>query len=185
MEQIDPIYFERSYYVAPDSGAEKGYALLLETMRREECLGIARIGMHRREHMLILRPSEGYLVAYTMFYANEVRPAPRLELTAEFSNKELSMATALIKGYEGDFDPKQFKDLYQERISKIIEAQVDNRIEMDPAHAIPTSGAPDLMEQIRLSLAQIESKKPDANPSKKPGRKALTVVKKKPQKVRA
>jgi DNA end-binding protein Ku len=183
--KIDPIYFERSYYVAPDSGAEKGYALLLETMRREECLGIARIGMHRREHMLILRPSEGYLVAYTMFYANEVRPAPHLELTAEFSNKELSMARALIKGYEGDFDPKQFKDLYQERISKIFEAQVDNRIELDPAHAIPTSRAPDLMEQIRLSLAQIESKKPDANSTKKPGRKALTVMKKKPQKVRA
>ena len=93
-------------------------------MRKEECLGIARIGMHRREHMLILRPSEGYLVAYTMFYANEVRPAPHLELTAEFSNKELSMATALIKGYEGDFDPTQFKDLYQERIRKIIDAQV-------------------------------------------------------------
>ena len=114
-QQVDPIYFDRSYYVTPDSGAEKVYALLLEAMRKEECLGIARIGMHRREHMLILRPSEGYLVAHTMFYANEVRPAPRVELTTELSNKELSMATALIQGYEGEFDPTQFKDLYQER----------------------------------------------------------------------
>ena len=81
--------------------------------------------MHRREHMLILRPSEDCLVAYTMFYANEVRPAPRLELNTEFSNKQLSMATVLIKGYEGDFDPKQFKDLYQERLRNIIEAHVD------------------------------------------------------------
>jgi DNA end-binding protein Ku len=183
--KVDPIYFERSYYVAPDSGAEKGYALLLEAMRKEECLGIARIGMHHREHMLILRPSEDSLVAYTMFYANEVRPAPRLELITEFSNKELSMATALIKGYEGDFDPKQFKDLYQERIRKIIEARVDNRINMHPAPTSSTSGAPDLMEQIRLSLAQIESRKPDANPSKKPVRKTPTVVKKKPRRVRA
>ena len=95
--EVDPIYFERSYYVAPDSGAEKGYSLLLEAMRKDECLGIARIGMHRREHMLILRPSEHYLVAYTMFYANEVRPAPRFELTTEFSDKELTMATALMK----------------------------------------------------------------------------------------
>ena len=71
--------------------------------------------------MLILRPSEDYLVAYTMFYANEVRPAPRLDLLTEFSNKELSMAMALVKAYEGDFDPKQFKDLYQERIHEIIE----------------------------------------------------------------
>jgi DNA end-binding protein Ku len=184
-KEVDPIYFERSYYVAPDSGAEKGYALLLEAMRKEECLGIARIGMHRREHMLILRPSEDYLVAYTMFYANEVRPAPRLELTTEFSNKELCMATTLIKGYEGEFNPQQFKDLYQERIRKIIEAHVDNRIAMHPAPTSLTRGAPDLMEQIRLSLAQIESKKPDANPSKKPVRKTPTVMKKKPQRVRA
>lgn len=184
-KEVDPIYFERSYYVAPDPGGEKGYALLLEAMRKEECLGIARIGMRRREHMLILRPSEDHLVAYTMFYANEVRPAPRLELTPEFSNKELSMATALIKGYEGDFNPQQFKDLYQERISEIIEAHVDNRIEMHPALTSLTKGAPDLMEQLRLSLAQIESKEPDANPSKEPARKTATVVKKKPQRVRA
>ena len=182
---VDPIYFERSYYVAPDSGAEKGYALLLEAMRKEDCLAIGRIGMHRREHMLILRPSEDCLVAYTMFYANEIRPAPHLELTSEFTNKELSMATALIKAYEGDFDPNQFKDLYQERLHKIIEAQLDNRTETHPEPTIPKKGAPDLMEQIRLSLAQIESKKLDAGPSKKPGRKAPAAAKKKPQRVRA
>jgi DNA end-binding protein Ku len=183
--KVDPIYFERSYYVVPDSGAEKGYALLLEAMEKEECLGIARIGMHHREHMLILRASEDYLVAYTMFYANEVRTAPRLDLLTEFSNKELSMATALVKAYEGDFEPKQFKDLYQERIREIIQAQVDNRIEMHPAPTSPSGGAPDLMEQIRLSLAQIESNKLDANSSKKPSRKAPTSLKKKPQRARA
>src|SRR5947209_1005998 len=182
---VDPIFFERSYYVAPDSGGEKVYALLLEAMRKEECLGIARIGMHRREHMLILRPSEDCLVAHTMFYANEVRPAPHLELTTEFTNKELFMATALIKGYEGEFDPTQFKDLYQERIRKIIDAEVSNRIDTHPAPPSPRTSAPDLMEQIRLSLAQIESKKPDVKPSKKPVRKTLAVAKKKSQRIRA
>jgi DNA end-binding protein Ku len=98
---VDPIYFERSYYVTPDSSAEKVYALLLEAMRREQRFGIARIGMHRREHMLILRPTEDCLVAHTMFHANEVRPAPDLELRSEFSEKEISMATALMKGYAG------------------------------------------------------------------------------------
>src|SRR5256885_7501104 len=120
---VDPIYFERSYYVAPDAGAEKVYALLLKAMLKEECLGIARIGMHRREHMLILRPSKDTLVAHTMFYANEVRPAPHLELTPKFSSKELSMATALVKGYEREFDPTQFKDLYQERIRELIDTE--------------------------------------------------------------
>jgi DNA end-binding protein Ku len=183
--KVDPIYFERSYYVVPESGAEKGYALLLEAMQKEECLGIARIGMHRREHMLILRPSEDYLVAYTMFYANEVRPAPRLDLLSEFSNKELFMASALVKAYEGDFDPKQFKDLYQDRIREIIEAHSDNRVENRPAPTSPPTGAPDLIEQIRLSLAQIKSNKSDADLSKKSPRKAPSVVKKKPQRVRA
>jgi DNA end-binding protein Ku len=180
---VDPIYFERSYYVAPDSGAEKVYALLLEAMRREECFGIARIGMHRREHMLILRSTEDCLVAHTMFYADEIRPAPDLESTPEFSDKELSMATALMKGYAGEFDPTQFKDIYQERIRKIIDAEVNNRIDMSPARTI--TGAPDLMEQIRLSLAQIESERSGAKSSKKPVRKTATVAKKKPQGMRA
>jgi DNA end-binding protein Ku len=182
---VDPIYFERSYYVAPDSGAEKVYALLLEAMRKEDCFGIARIGMHRREHMLVLRPAEECLVAHTMFYTNEVRPAPHVEVERQFSDKELTMATALIKGYEGEFDPTQFKDLYQERIQRIIDAEVSNRIEMRPAPARQITAAPDLMEQIRLSLAQIESKKPAAKSSKKPVRKSATVAKKKPQPARA
>src|SRR5438477_1756247 len=141
---VDPIYFERSYYVAPDSGGEKVYALLLEAMRREECYGIARIGMHRREHMLILRPTKDCLVAHTMFHANEVRPAPDLESAPEFSDKEISMATALMKGYAGEFDPTQFKDLYQERIRKIIDAGVSNRIDISPPPARKIADAPDL-----------------------------------------
>jgi len=180
--KVDPIYFERSYYVVPDVGAEKVYALLIAAMRKEECLGIARIGMHRREHMLILRPAEDQLVAHTMFYANEVRSAPHLELTTKFSNKELSMAVTLIKGYEGIFDPTQFKDLYQERVQEIIDAKVSNLGDRKPVPASPATRAPDLMEQIRLSLAQLESKKRDA---KKPVHKMLTVAKKKPQRVRA
>jgi non-homologous end joining protein Ku len=87
------------------------------------------------------------------------------------------MATALVKAYEGDFDPKQFKDLYQERISKIIEAHMGNRIEMHPAPTSLTKGAPDLMEQIRLSLARIGPRRPDAGPPKKPVRKTPTMSK--------
>ncbi len=138
---VDPIYFERSYYVAPDSGAEKVYALLLEAMRREECFGIARIGMHRREHMLILRPTEDCLVAHTIFHANEVRSAPDLELPTEFNNKEISMAIALMKGYAGEFDPTEFKDLYQERIRKIIDAEVRNRIDASTTPARKNGGS--------------------------------------------
>ena len=103
--------------------------------------------------------------AHTMFYENEVRSAPRLELTPKFSNKELSMAVALVKGYEGVFDPTQFKNLYQERVQRIIDAAVSSRTHTKPPHASGTTSAPDLMEQIRLSLAQLVPTKRD---TKKP-----------------
>ncbi len=91
--------------------------------------------------MPILRPSNNCLVAHTMFYANEVRAAPRVELATEFSNKELSLATARVNGHEGEFDPTQFKDLYQERMLRIIDAEVSNRIETQQAPAaIPNTG---------------------------------------------
>lgn len=183
---VDPIYFERSYYVAPDSGGEKVYALLLEAMRKQGCFGIARIGMHRREHMLILRPAKDCLVAHTMFYANEVRPAPRLELQSQFPEKEVSMAAALIKGYSGEFDPEQFKDLYQERIHKIIEAQLTGVEHGTRAPVHPqVKQVPDLMESIRLSLAQIEANKSQEKAAKKSAQKSTPMTKKKPQKARA
>jgi hypothetical protein len=78
----------------------------------------------------------------------------------------------------------QFKDLYQERVRKIIDAAVSNRIPTHPALTNATSGTPDLMEQIRLSLVEIESKKRNAKSSKKPVRKTPTAAKKKPQRVR-
>ena len=136
--------------------------------------------------MLILRPATECLVAHTMFYANEVRPAPRLNLENQFSDKELSMATTLMKGYSGEFDPAEFKDLYQERIHKIIEAQMSG-IEQGtrPAPVKPQAKVPDLMEQIRLSLAQIESKNAGNKDSKKPAQKTGSAAKKKPHKVRA
>ena len=183
---VDPIYFERSYYVAPDSGAEKVYALLLEAMHKQECFGIARIGMHRREHMLILRPSPECLIAHTMFYVNEVRPVPHLKLPGRFTEKELSMAGALIKGYLGTFKPEQFNDLYQERIHKIIDAQMSSIQRGTPTPVQqPVKEIPDLMESIRLSLAQIESKKLESEPAKKQAQKTLVIQKKKRHKVRA
>jgi DNA end-binding protein Ku len=95
------------------------------------------------------------------------------------------MAVALIKGYSGEFNPEQFKDLYQERIHKIIEQTRSGNLQLQSASQKPASPVPDLMESIRLSLAEIESKKSESKPSKKPARKAAAVAKRKPQKARA
>jgi non-homologous end joining protein Ku len=122
-----------------------------------------------------------------MFCQNEIRLAPRIESDSlTYSDKELSMAPALIKGYRGEFDPAQFKDLYQERIGKIIDAQMSRRLfETQPSRPRVSTGADDLMEQIRLSLAQIQSNKPGGKSSKKAAGKTASVAKKKAQNRRA
>src|SRR5579862_9419980 len=118
--EVDPIYFERSYYVAPESGSEKVYALLLEANAER---GVFRDCTNRDAPTRAHADSPAFgscLAAHTMFYANEVRLAPQVELTTEFSNKELSMAAALIKGYEGEFDPTQFKTCIKNAYAKLL-----------------------------------------------------------------
>jgi DNA end-binding protein Ku len=160
-EEVDPIYFERSYYMVPEAGGERAYALLLEAMRREGRIGVARIAMHKREHMLLLRPMEKCLVAHTMFYVNEVRRVPEFErYGGALNEREVSTAGALIKGYSGQFEPEKFTDLYQERIRNIIQEEISRTAtgETPRAQSSP-SVVPDLMESIQLSLAQLESER--------------------------
>lgn len=183
-QEVDPIYFERSYYVAPNSGGEKTYALLLEAMRREGYFGIARIGMHKREHMLILRPTEKAIVAHTMFYVNEVRHVPEFEVDRALINeKELRIAQALIEGYAGVFEPETFKDIYQERIQRLIHQELSRTPEREPATP-PRSEkiVPDLMESLRLSLAQIELQKEQPDSRQKKAARKRSLPKKKAQK---
>src|SRR6185437_1733764 len=179
-EEVDPIYFERSYYVAPNSGGEKAYALLLEAMRKEGYFGVARIGMHKREHMLILRPTENAIVAHTMFYANEVRRVPEFQVDRSLINeKELRVAEALIEGYAGVFEPEKLKDIYQERIQGLIHQELSRTPEHEPATPARSEKiVPDLMESIRLSLAQIESQKEKPEKPKKAARKSAPPKKK-------
>jgi len=187
-DEVDPIYFERSYYMAPEAGGEKAYALLLEAMRKDGYFGIARIGMHKREHMVILRPTENCMVAHTMFYVNEVRRVPEFEVDRSLINeRELRVARALMEGYAGVFEPEKFKDIYQERIKNIIHEELSRAPQDTPAAPVrPEAMVPDLMESIRMSLAQIESQKGSRQP--KPIRKSATPAsspKKKKQKVLA
>ena len=96
--------------------------------------------------MLVLRPTQECLVAHTMFYANEVRPAPHVNLDTSFNDKEFRMASALIEGYSGSFNPEQFKDLYQERVQKIINTQMSTpELAGPPARPKSPMRVPDLL----------------------------------------
>jgi DNA end-binding protein Ku len=182
---VDPIYFERSYYLVPDRGAEKAYALLLAAMQAEGCVGIARVAMHRREHILILRPREHYILAHTMIYANEIRPAPDAVDPGPTGDRELTVARALLRGYTGEFQPEKFQDIYQERLKAVITAAFKREQSSGGISAVqnPSEPVPDLMESIKLSLAQIEATKNAAvRGHKKSSRNAQPPQKKKPLK---
>ncbi len=159
--EVDPVYFERSYYVAPEIGGERAYALLLQAMRNQGSWGVARIGMHKREHILILRTTDKGIIAHTMFYANEVRKVPEFSTDAGLVRKpELTAAEGLIQGYFGSFEPEKFQDIYQQRLQDLIQTglrkapqSVKNENSRDRAIM------PDLMEDLKRSLSQIQKNK--------------------------
>src|ERR1700721_1618262 len=123
-KQVDPIYFETSYYMAPDEAGEKPYALLFDALKKTGYAGVAKIAMHNREHIVILRPGHNGVLTHTMYYTHESRKVDDfgtdLSLVKE---KELALATNLIEALAGEFEPEKYKDNYRENLLKMIEAK--------------------------------------------------------------
>ena len=124
LDQIDPIAYDRSYYLAPDDGAKKPYALLREAMRRSERVAIARFVMRNKEHLATIRPMEGedVLVLETMFFGDEIRAPAELEVPGKItlSDRELKIAGQLIDTLTTDFDPMAYEDTYRQRVADLV-----------------------------------------------------------------
>jgi DNA end-binding protein Ku len=157
-DQVDPIYLESSYYVAPDEGGEKPYALLFRALRESKYYALAKVAMHNREHIIILRPGAKGILSHTMYYQDEIRQVDEFRTdTSAVKEKELEMAKMLISSLEADFDPAKYRDTYRENLQKMIEAKIEGRkVVATPApHVAPVI---DIMEALRKSLA--EKRKP-------------------------
>jgi DNA end-binding protein Ku len=153
-DQIDPIFFESSYYVAADSDGRKPYALLLEALRQSKYDGVAKLTMHGREHIVILRPSPRGIMLHTMFYVDEVRQVPEFEPHKNLVNqKELKLARTLIESLVDDFHPEKYKDTYRENLKKLIEAKLKGR-EVKVPPPPKEARVVDIMEALRESLAR-------------------------------
>ena len=155
---VDPVYLETSYYMAPDDAGEKPYALFFDALKKTGYVGIAKIAMHNREHVVILRPGKNGLVLHTMFFANEVRRADefRTDLTL-VKEKELALATSLIEALAADFEPEKYKDEYRENLMRMIETKKEGSVVM----ATPEphrEKVVDIVEALKASLAA--AKKP-------------------------
>src|ERR1700712_2694782 len=113
-DDVDPVFLESSYYMAPDEGGEKPYALLFETMKQTKYYGIAKVAMHNREHVVILRTGPKGMVLHTMYYSDEVRKADEFRTDAsELKDKELALAKMLVESLAGEFEPEKYHDTYR------------------------------------------------------------------------
>jgi DNA end-binding protein Ku len=160
-EQVDPIFLETSYYMAPDEAGEKPYALLFDALKKTGYVGVAKIAMHNREHVVILRPGQNGVLMHTMYYSHEIRKVDEFRTDLSLvKEKELALATSLIEALAADFEPEKYKDDYRDNLLKMIEAKKQGE-EVVATPEPKESKVVDIMEALKASLAA--AKKPAAS----------------------
>src|SRR5690349_9252795 len=127
-DQVDPVYLESSYYVAPDEGGEKPYALLFQALRDSQYYGLAKVSMHNREHIIILRPGAKGIISHTMYFKDEIRQVEEFRTDTDLvKEKELALAKMLISSLEAEFEPQKYHDEYRVNLQKMIEAKIEGK----------------------------------------------------------
>src|SRR5918999_4650580 len=163
LDEIDPIYFEHPYYLAPDKGAERAYQLLVKAMEEERKVAIARFVLRNKEHLAAIRPMNGALTMATMRFADEVVSPDDLddvlpEKQAKVEKRELDMAKQLIESLSTDFDADQYEDEYREKLLDLIERKAKGEeVVAAPTEEPKPTKAPDLMAALEESLAAVSS----------------------------
>jgi len=151
-DEVDPIFFESSYYVAPEETVSKPYGLFLAALAETKHDALAKIAMHNREHVVLIRPSEGGLVLHTLFYAGELHASNKSKAPkAKFTANELDMAKSLVKHLTAAFKPEAFHDTYRENVERLIE-QKQRGQKITTIKQPKKAPVIDLMEALRQSL---------------------------------
>jgi DNA end-binding protein Ku len=163
LDDIDPLFYEHPYYLAPDTGAAKPYKLLLTALEESRKVAIARVVIRTKEYLTVIRPSNGVLTMVTMLFADEiVSPDSLDELPDEdvrATEREVDMARQLIDSLSTDFDPTKYRDEYRERVLDLIERKAEGEeIAIQPVSEEPEK-VPDLMAALEASLAQARQEK--------------------------
>ncbi|HUJ26727.1 MAG TPA: Ku protein [Myxococcales bacterium] len=160
LEQIDPIFYQSTYYLLPDKGSAKPYALLVEAMRRTGRVGVARFVLRSKQYLCAVRPKERALVLSTMLYGDEVVSEGELEEvpSGKPGERELKMAGQLIDSLAADFDAAKYKDEYRDQVLAMLERKAEGE-PIEVGEAAPRAKVVDLMEALKKSLAS--SKKGD------------------------
>ncbi len=163
-EKIDPIYYDKAYFLAPDKGGAKPYALLTEGMRKTGRCALARWAARGKQYLVQVRPVEDGLIMQQLLYADEVRSMSEIEIApAEVKDAELKLAIQLIEQISAEeFNPKEYEDDVRKRIEAAVETKVKGQeISISPSAPEGKSGAQviDLMEALRASVSKASAKR--------------------------
>jgi DNA end-binding protein Ku len=180
LEQVDPIYFEKSYYLEPEKTGSKPYVLLRDALEQSGRVGLVKIALRSREALATLRVRDGVFVLETMMWPDEVRDADFgfLDEDIEVRQQEITMALSLIETLSGDFDPEQYTDAYREALESVIDAKVAGREVVAPADTpAPTGQVVDLMAALQASVEAARRNRGDgAGPAQGAARETLAAA---------
>jgi DNA end-binding protein Ku len=170
--EVDPVYFESSYYMLPEEAGRRPYALLTKALEESDYYAIAKLTMHNREYTVIVRPHEGGMMLHTMYYADEVREvegfgAPDVEL----KESEIKVANQLIEALAAEWDPEKFHDTFQDNLKNLIQTKLEGGEIAEVEKPKKLAPVVDLMSALKESLAQMEGKKKPAAATREAGSK--------------
>jgi DNA end-binding protein Ku len=178
LSQIDPIFYDHPYYLAPGPGGAKPYKLLVEAMRETGKVAIARVVIRSKEALVALRPIGDALGMSTMIFADEVLSPERLDEIKDAeevktTKRELDIAKQLVESLAGDFDPDRYHDAYRDQVLEMIERKAQGKqIAVQPEPDEVAAPAPDLMGALKASLEAVKAREAAGDGAAKPKRKA-------------
>ena len=153
LDEIDPIYFRKAYYLLPQEGAEKPYRLLVRALDETGKVGIAKVVIRNKQHLAALRSYDGRLVLETMYYADEIRQPEAVDGSAQVRKPEVEMAKSLVENLSSEFDPEKYDDTYRKELLDLIKAKAKGRDLPEPKEE-DEGEVIDLMAALRESVEQ-------------------------------
>jgi DNA end-binding protein Ku len=168
-DQIDPIFFQKSYFVVPEATGLKAYQLLREAMVDDDKVAVAKVAFREKEHLATLRLRDNVFVLETMYWPDEIRAADFdvLDEQVQVRPQEVRMARSLIESLSSDFEPEEFRDTYREALEELVAKKVQGE-EITYSEEAEPSKVVDLMEALRASVEAAKADKPKPATRKKP-----------------
>ena len=176
LEQVDPIYFDKTYYLEPSPGGEKAYTLIVEAMKRTNKTAIAKVVIRSKQSLAALRVKDKTLIMETIFYPDEIRSPESLSSGIDpekLHDNEIKMAVSLIENLSVDFDPVKYEDDYRKALWELIEGKIVGR-EVSQMPTPENNNVVDLMEALKASVELAQKNKKPAATRKKTYKKAQT-----------